>query len=457
MPIYSYITQSTCLQEIANRLYDSTMTFWTSAELALYLNESLRTWNALTGYWRGDFIFPSAANVTWYDILSLTNTLRPYTVTDANLYVLMQYHFLEPPLGINPWPATGSLQFTADDFLNAVQRRRDELLSLTGCTQTQSTVPAVAGRIQLSDSVIDVRRMAYIPSALFPTQVTSVMWPEDAWAEMSFNQSYLQSPAGTPFAYLLSTQPPISFDTDAPPAYAGNYELLTVNAGAALSAATPSTLLIPDDWTPVLKWGAMADLLSREWQAKDIPRAQYCEMQYRMGVAAMLSSPALLQMRINNVPMQIDSVRAADQYNTGWEGATPGTPDTCYHSGLNLFALSPIANANTFSMTATVVENAPLPTLPGDFIQVSRDDLDAIIDYAQHLSSFKMGGAEFLQTMPLMQRFLKQAAVYNAKLMEIGEFTAMLKGLSRLEEDLNPCMTPDGATIAGTVGDGKGS
>lgn len=448
MPIYSYITLLTAVQEIANRLYDSEQVFWSSAELATYLIESLQTWNALTGYWRGDFTFPSAANVTWYDLTQVANTLRPYTTTDAQIYQTMQYHLLEPPTGINPWP--GSLQFTADDFLNAVQRRRDEILSLTGCTQTRSLVPAVAGRIQLSDSVIDVRRMAYIPSALFPTQVASTMWPEDAWAEMSYNRTYVQTPAGTPFTYLLSTQPPIAFDTDAPPAYAGNYELLTVNAGAALSASTPSTLLIPDDWLFVLKWGALADLLSREWEAKDIPRATYCEQRYRMGIAAIMAAPALLQMRIDNIPIQIDSVKAADLYNTGWEGAAAGTPTTCYHSGLNLFALSPIANANTFTLTATVVRNAPLPVLSGDFVQVARDDLDAVIDYAQHLAAFKTGGEEFLRTVPLMQRFLKQAATYNAKLLEIAEYNSMLADLSQREDDMNPRMTPTGEQIVGS-------
>src|ERR1039458_9319360 len=103
MPTYSYITQAQCVQQIANRLYDPSQTFWTGAELALYLNEALSTWNALTGNWRGDFTFQTQPNVTWYDLTSIPqmpNTLRPLTVTDASLYTLMQYHLLEPPTGI---------------------------------------------------------------------------------------------------------------------------------------------------------------------------------------------------------------------------------------------------------------------------------------------------------------------------------------------------------------------
>lgn len=438
MAVYTYTTLGATRQELANRLYDPAQIFWAPAELNLYITESLRVWNALTAFWRSDFTFPSVANQTWYNIPTLVNTLRPLTVTDRDLYAIIQYHLLEA-VAWNPWTG-GSLQFTAADILNAVQRRRDEILSITGCTITQRLVPAIAGRTQLTDTVIDVRRMAYIPSTLFPTQVASTMWPEDTWAEQSFNRGYTSAIAGTPFAYLLSAQPPISFDTDVPPAYAGNYDLLTIEAGAALTVGTPTTMPIPNDWMDIIKWGALADLLSRESNAKDIPRAQYCESRYRLGLAALSAAPALLAMRINNVPMQIDAVRGADLYNTGWQGATPTTPQTALHAGLNKLALSPIADVSTYTLTATVVQNAPLPTLDADPVQVARDDLDSILDYAQHIAAFKQGGEEFNRTTPLLQRFLKMAGTYNSKLRELGEYQTMMADLSQREKDMAPLM-----------------
>lgn len=451
MAVYTYTTKTTVLQQIANRLYDPTMQFWSAAELALYLNEALQTWNALTAFWRGDFTFLSQQGVTWYDLTSTTqmpNTLRPYTLHDTDLYEIIQYHLLEA-VAWNPWTGA-SLQFTADDLLNAIARRRDEILSLTSCTITERLVPAVAGRIQLPDTVIDVRRMAYVPSTLFPTQLASVMWPEDTWAEQSFNPDYTVTPAGTPFAYLLSTQPPISFDTDVPPAYSGNYDLLTVEAGTALSVSTPSLLSIPDDWAHVIKWGALADLLSRESNAKDIPRAKYCETRYRIGIAALSSAPALLAMRLANVPLQIDAVRSADLYNTGWQGLSQGTPSVALHAGLNKIALARVPDAGPHSLMATVVQNAPLPVAGSDPVQVSRDDLDAIIDYAQHLAAFKQGGDEFTRTVPLFQRFMKQATAYNGKLAELAEYTAILLDLSQREKDMAPVMTPSAIDEVGS-------
>jgi hypothetical protein len=843
-PTYSHVTFAAVKQQLANRLYDPAKKFWSDGELGVYIIEALRTWNALTTYWRDDFVFPSQQSTTWYDLTdasTMPNTLRPYAMTDVDLYTAIQYHLLEPVVPINPWLGV-SAQFAPDDLVNAVQRRRDELLSVTGCTITRRVIGAVAGRTVLPDTIIDVRRVAYLPASVgkitdsfsrpnqnpintnwralgpsagfisgqifnnqfvgivvptpgamianvvydggitwgddqsskatlhafapntgtalllvrhqisvggpgalpnglalvifsylggggfgFPSVVqisqffgnaetilasgtvtpqiddtfmirasgstvtcyrndvpipglsniatsvisggrpgigvnfvraltdigwtnwegggaisgrASVVWPEDVWAEQSFNRSYLQQPQGTPATYILSTEPPISFDTDAAPPPGGNYELLTVEAGAPLTGilagvsaadnfnranenplaspwtsvtaysrpqlinnatsplstavqvnlalysgvvwspdqsvratikqlrplsgylalvlrcdpaglnfyylnldasagfggiglSTPlnlqkivngvaqgppyhsfgyvtpqvgdvlqmqvagntisavyngvlmgsftdtvnpilvgsagiflqsalgitsvedisldnwegggtfgTSLSVPDDWTHVIKWGALADLLSRESNAKDDLRAAYCEQRYRMGLALLSAAPALLAMRIGNVPMQIDAVRGADLYQTTWQAAPTGTPETALQAGLNKVALSPAANAGPYSLTATVVRNAPVPSVDGDSLQVSRDDIDVILDYAQHLAAFKMGGQEFLATVPLLQRFMKKAEVYGLKLAELGEYTSVIYALSQREEQMNPRMAP---------------
>src|SRR6266478_5627195 len=133
--IYTYTTFLQARQQLANRLYDPTKQFWSDAELISLIAESLRTWNALTSFWRGDFVFSAQNGVIYYDLTDTTNlpnTLRPLTVTDVSVYLDMEYALLESAVGVNPWG--GSTQFTADDLVSAVQRRRDELLSITGCT-----------------------------------------------------------------------------------------------------------------------------------------------------------------------------------------------------------------------------------------------------------------------------------------------------------------------------------
>jgi hypothetical protein len=443
LPIFSYITLATALTQLANRLYDPTEQFWSHLEKTKYLQEALRTWNALTSYWRGDFTFSSQQGVWFYDLTNTTtcpNTLRALTLHDTDLYINILNHLLEPSSGANPVsPYTGSTQFTADDIVQAVNRCRDELLSITGCTVTRHLIPAIAGRIQLPDTTIDLRRVSYLPNA---PAAPSVLFLDDNWSVQAYNRGYTTKPAGTPFAYMLSTQPPLAFDVDIQPAFSGNYDCLTIDAGPQLLAATPSTLSIPDDWTHAIKWGALADLLSRESNPSDPLRAAYCAQQYRMAANLLTSASALLTLRIANIPLQIDALKSADVYRTGWQAAAQSAPTTAYLSGLNLLALAPAPDAGPYSLLATVVENAPVPSADTDLVQVSRDDLDAILDYSVHLAMFKCGGAEFQSTLPLMDRFVKQASLYNSRLSEWGEFSKLLLTVSQQEEEQNPRMEP---------------
>jgi hypothetical protein len=456
---YAYVTLAQARQQLANRLYDPQL-FWSPPELNVIITEGLRTWNSLTSMWREDFLWQTVAGTTWYDLTSLANTIRPYTVTDATLYTQILFHLLEPPTG----PV--SLQYSTDDLVNAVARRRDEVLSTTSCTQTRITVPAVNGRITLADNIIDVRRMSYLPAYVpqggygsgyygsgvygispFVNIQGYIVWPEDAWGEQSFNRLYLQQPPGKPFTYLMTTQPPLSFDTDRPPDSAGSYELLTVQAGGALSFPGGTTLNVPDDWTWVIKFGALADLFGREANAADPTRQVYCENRYKMGLQLLTNASALLQMRLNNVAMQVDAVRSGDLWNTTWQSQPIGRPKTCLYSGLNLIALAPTPDTQPtagvpYDMTTTCVENAPVPVLDTDLIQLSRGDYDALLDYCVHLAMLKAGGKEFTDTMQLFERFLKQAALYGLKLSEIAEFTQPIYDLANLEKNMNPVLAP---------------
>jgi len=436
---------SFALQELANRLYDPNMQFWSLAELIYYFQEAFRTWNALASYWRGDFTMLSTQGTVFYDITSQTtapNTLRPLTVTDSYLYTIIEYHLLEPAVGSGPW--TGSAQFSLDDILNAVQRRHNEMLGVTGCNVAHSVTSATPDRIYLPNTVLDLRRVAYVAGS----GAVSPMFQDDTWGIQAYDQSYTVQPPGVPSLYRVSTEPLLSFDADVPP-LPGQYDLLTLNAGATLTLLSSSTFLVPDDWTWVLKWGALADLLGRESNAKDLLRAKYCEGRYRQGLSLLAAASAVLAARASNVPLQIDAVRSADLYTPTWQGQPQGAPGTMLTAGLNLVALSPPPDTGDYSLTLTVVENAPVPVNSTDCLNLTQDVYDVMIDYAQHLASFKMGGAEFLATEPLLQRFMQLAALYSSKLAEQGEFTKILYGLSQREADMNPRYSADADPAAG--------
>lgn len=447
MPIYSYQTLGQATAQLGERLYDTGSVFWTDAEKELYIVESLRNWNALANFWRGDFTFQSVASQRWYDLSTQANSLRPMTVTDQDLLTIMEYHLLEPQTSTYPLVWTGSKQFSIDDLLGAIGRRRDEALSVTGCTVTRSTIGAPAGNpasvVTLPDTTLELRRVAWLPVTSPAGYRNTPLFREDSWAQQDFSPGFSTYAPGQPGTYSQSSQPPISFLTDRAPAVAGDYEILSLLAGSALSVVAATILTLPDDWCWIIKWGALADLFSRESNAKDPLRAKYCELRYREGLGLLAGAPAPLTMRLNNNPLQIDAVQSADYYRPGWEAETAGQPDTAYTSGLNLVALAAVPDAGPYSLTASVVQNAPIPADPTKLIQMSRDDYDVMLDYAQHLAMVKCGGQEFVDSLPLYDRFLKAAAVYNSKLSEQGSFQKAMYDVSQLDPMFNNRYSPE--------------
>ena len=453
MPNYSYATLTDAQNAVLGRLYNSgiagqpSASLWTTSEITAYITEALRSWNAYTGFWRSQFAFnlavttPAATN--WYDITQQVGTIRPYTVTDQYLTETIEYHLLEPQTSLTPTsgsPAawTGSNQFSLTDIYGALTRRQNECLSQTGCTVTQSAIPAaITRRTTLTDKTLDIRRVAWVPQAnLGYTNVP--LRQSDNWELQAFNPIWNASGQGSPRQWLQSSEPPPSFDVDIIPAVPGNYDILTVNSGPVSNATSAQLMAVPDDWSFVPKWGALADLLSREANAKDAMRAKYCMDRFNQDCQILQNSPATLGILLNGFPLFVDSVRNGDDFNPNWQGGAPAIPQSCYQAGLNFLGFP--NPDQTYSILWTGVQNAPVPVDPGDFIQIDRGDYDAMIDEAQHLAMFKVAGSEFAATIPLHQNFLKRAAVYNSKILTMGQFPTDMTGISQREERRNPRM-----------------
>jgi hypothetical protein len=446
VPNFSYATLADAQAALAARLYeslsDSTQEQWPADELTVYIVEALRSWNALTSFWRAEFPFTLTQGVNWYDLTALPSSLRPLTVTDQYLANTLEYHLLEPltsltPTTLNPAVWAGSGQFSLFDIYGAITRRQNDTLGASGCTITRSVVsaPVVRTGIILSDSTIDIRRVAWFPASGQGWD-TQILRQTDAWAKRAFDYLYLSSPEQAPTTWLQSTEPPPRFDVDYVPPVPGQYEVLTVNAGPTANATSAQIVPVPNDWTWVVKWGALADLLGRESNAKDPLRADYCLKRYQEGMILMSMSPAVLAMQMNGAPLNIDAVKNGDNFNPAWQSSTQSAPQSCYSAGLNLIGFA-TPDAGPYGVLVTVVQNAPVPVLQGDYIQVPRNAYDAVLDEAQHLAAFKLGGTEFTSTYPLHRNFMTRCGLYNAKLKVMGQFQGSEYGLSRRESERN--------------------
>jgi hypothetical protein len=415
MSSYGWLTYATARQQLALRLADSGNVFWADAENGLYIQKALRMHNALTYTWKTDFSYTSSS--LWNSLATLTGSPRLRTLTDANSYTNLEYMLLEPPSG-GTW--TGTSQFSLNDLSQALQRRRDEILQVSNCNQTLMAGIALAPntrRTTLPDTVIDVARVRYLPVNGNPV----TLYRDDSVAQEFYEAGYLQAASGPPQTFMLSSEPPLCWDVDIAPNEPGTYEAVALQSGAAFQPPAATLLGIPDDFAWVAEWGALADLLGRESEATDRERAAYCLRRYQDGLNLLLKSPWIMLAKVNGAAVSVDAIAAADRYLPEWDSAPASFGPMVVIGGIDFLGAPTGAGIGV-----TVLGNAPVPVLDGDFVQVSRSNWDAVLDCAQSLACFKMGGAEFQQALELETRFVEAAAAENSRLKSTGSFSDIL-------------------------------
>lgn len=427
---YTHTTLATARATLATRLNDPNLVQWAAAELNLYIQEALRFWQALTGFYRDRVTLATANNTAFYDLTTAIAQagVFDYNVTDANLVNLIEYHLLEP--ATIPW--SGTDQFTLAQVTQALQGARDQFLVDTGCVVTRTANVAVPGppvsRVPLADTVMDVRRAAFIDQA----GVVSNLFRDNELSGRAWQSAWATSPTNPPQAFSVSLTPPVALQLIPAQATPGEIDLISVSSGPALNPAGPVKMSVPDDFAWAVKFGALADLLSNDGQNTDAARAQYCEQRYQQGVKLAMLNPSVMYPQIGDVVLDVGSVFDMDVWRPGWQNST-GTPDYLGMAGRNLIGLSKVPNG-VFSVSLDLIRNMVVPVADGDFLQVGRETLDVITDYAQHLAMFKEGGAEFEQTFALVENIIRLAATQNARLKAADLLEAPLKLPAQLQE-----------------------
>ncbi len=403
------------IDALADRLEDPTFVHWTAVELQRYIIEALRTYQALSQSLRNRGVFLATQAEPFYDLPTVLPTLRGYNVTDLDLILDLEYALMEPP-ALGTW--TGSIQFTLADLVAAVQRRRDLFLRETGAVLTRevrAVTPPVTGRITFPNDVITIRRAAWISSA----NVVTPLQRDDEWGMNKYMPTWPQAsvnPAETwPTAFSLGVTPPLTLQVAPPITDAGSINLLSVLIGSTLGSVVPAVLLgVPDDWTWVIKFGALSDLLSQQGVAFDPDRAAYCEARWKHGIALATAATVVLAAQINGGVVPITSLSDSDKYDPTWQ-TTDGAPVRLLTDAQNIVALSPPPDAGSLSNGYTVqldlVVNFPIPINTTDCVDVDKSVMEIVIDYAQALSMFKEGPGLVQQSMALIDKFMRACNV----------------------------------------------
>lgn len=453
MSPYATYTFAQARQELANSLNDAGKVFTPDGELKVHIWNALRFWNALTGDNRQWYnLAVAGAPTVWYDLQQLPGSPRRVTLLDTDLYSWLQYALLEPQLAN---AALGTSQFSTDQLVQSLQRSRDEFLFRTGVTSTVYAPPVTPNVADLSlrETVIEVRRAYWQPALVggqYPPGANPFpLWRSDEFAVSAYNPAGPLAP-GNPRTYSPGVEPPLTLTMNPPPSMPGNLELLTVEAQTALSnPPPPSTLLsVPSDFAPALYWRTLADLLDMNAECRDSERALYARQRFEQFCEMARAYPFILAARAGGVPVPLmaDAVENLDRYAPFWETAgnvAAGTPPKILgYSGQNLVAYpNPVAA----QVSLYLVANAQLPVADGDFVQLGREVMDAVLGYAQHTASWKMGYAEFAQTIPLFKAIVQLAAKRNAKVRAMSTFRDLLYERANREDEIAPRETfPEG-------------
>lgn len=435
---YSQISFLAIRQQLAERLNDESNVFFVDAELKIYIQDALRFWNILTGDNKKLYSLTTNPATVWYDLNTFAGSPRLATIKDTDIFSRLQYILLEPQAA---QAAVTTAQFTSDDLIQAVQRKRDEFLFRTGCTSSIETFPLTANTptITLPQTVIQARRAYWLPNTIAGVTPNPFPLPKtDEFTTASY-QATAPSTPGQPNTFSSTMEPPLTIEITPPPNQDGSVEVLTIESQALLSPLQATTLLIPSDFAPGLVWGALADLMSMNLETKDSTREAVARKRFDEYVELMKAYPFIFSARVGNIPIYVDAVEVLDLYSPQWR-TTAASPSIIGLSGQNLLAYPTTAIQQ---IILSLLANANIPIADADNIQLGDEVIDVVLDEAQFNASFKMGGQECLETIKLHTNMIKLAAQRNAKIKALSFYKEIMYERSQREMRFAPLEAQD--------------
>lgn len=416
---YTHTTFAQAKARLASLLNDPSMIFWTDTELGLYIIEALRFWGLAAQYWRDSAKFKTVSGQAIYDIttdvtaLDETTLYQDITVTDRDLIVDMEYALMEPPTTNWTLGWQGSEMFSMEEISNLLSLGRDDLLRQSGCIAdgVQYTVTGGQERVDLAENTVHILRMSV--QEVGSTSVLP-MWPIDYYQAQAYNQTAFPG-TGLPNAYITTYTPTLAVDIYPSPRTQSILRLDVVKSGAEFVPTVAASLVgLPDDASWLLKYRGLDDLLSGDGLSRAIELSEYSRKRWLDGLDLLAQYQSLMWSTINGRRMTISSLAQLSAQRPDWEGSS-GTPRSLHMLNWNRFACYPVPDGE-YVIELEIVRKAPIPTDDADYIQVGREQMQAIYDYAQHVALFKCQGVEFTQSYSLLEAALDAAKEQMAAL-----------------------------------------
>lgn len=394
---YTHTTFADAKQSLAEELGDAGKVFFTDAELGSYLIESLRWWGLESMYFRETGKITTVASQPFYrietdlkDSLGVT-LLQGLSVTDRELINDINLALMEPVISAWAGGWIGTEMFDLGTITSTLQEIRDEFLKLTGCLATQLQFFPVSQRTSLADTFIRILRADINEQG--STGPIPLQPADQVQVQTTSRSSVIPGPK-RPRAFSISYTPQLTVDLWPPPATNSTLNLQAIETGGTLNPTSLATVLkIPDDAAFILKYGVLQELFGRDGLARSPQMAQYCSQRYLDGLECMSRYQSVLWANIAESRRPITSVDKLDQLRPTWRQGTGGLRSVA-QLNWNTLALNQVPNGIS-TITFEAIRKAPIPILDADFIQVGRESMTAIYDYAHHIALIKCQGSEF--------------------------------------------------------------
>ncbi len=349
---------------------------------------------------------------------------------------MMQYQLMERTAAASQTTWLGTEQFTLPELATFLSNARNRFMVETGQLVDRSLINGPmppAYQVDMPDYVIDLRRVAFFDGVTYQQ-----LFDEDEWSLTSLISDWTNQ-SGTPTVYTILAERPLQLAIAPPPNVNSQLELITtrtIDSFTPQSVATSVRLL--NNYASYAKWGALVDLLIGDGQATDETRAGVAQRRFSEGVELAKMNPIGTYFELNGVAVPPCAVFEMDSLIAGGWQNTSGQPNTLGIEAQNMIALSPVPDAGPYSVRLAVARNAPTPTADGDFLQIGREELEVIYDYAQHLAMFKVGGVELARSEEQVKTFYSAALLFNARLSANAYFAKTVFGLGMDEEAKRP-------------------
>ena len=212
-----------------------------------------------------------------------------YTVTDRLFYNLIQYTLIEAP---NNGASFGSGLYTSAEVVARTNYRLDLFNKLTAMYVKNNVTDAVIANVKgqkatnLTD-VIDMLEVSYKPSSTWKTIPKGSSTEADAFLA---DQVGAGGTTSVPKIYTFDTAGLLAINLYPPPDTTGTLRMCYApKIGTLPTTPDGTTINLPDDFTPYVKFGVLADLFNKQGEASDPVRGQLCEQIFQLGVSVAKS------------------------------------------------------------------------------------------------------------------------------------------------------------------------